>query len=51
MIIANKGPTIIKNNVFDENIGTMGGAIHIMSPNFEHIDTTSETLDPDDENY
>ena len=35
MIMANKGPIIIKNNTFEENIGTLGGAIHIMSPDFE----------------
>ena len=32
MILANKGPIIIKNNYFAENIGTLGGTIHIMSP-------------------
>lgn len=35
MIQANQGPIIIKDNLFEENIGTMGGAIHIMSPDFE----------------
>ena len=35
MIIANQAPIIIKNNTFVENIGTIGGAIHIMSPDFE----------------
>ena len=35
LINANKGPIIIKENKFDENIGTLGGAIHIMSPDFE----------------
>ena len=35
MIIANRGPIVIKDNTFEENIGTMGGAIHIMSPDFE----------------
>lgn len=34
VIIANKGPIVIKDNTFEENIGTMGGAIHIMSPDF-----------------
>ena len=35
LINANKGPIIIKENVFQENIGTIGGAVHIMSPDFE----------------
>ena len=35
IIVANRGPIIIKDNLFEENIGTMGGAIHIMSPDFE----------------
>ena len=35
MIIENKGPLIIKNNTFTDNIGTMGGAIHVFSPDFE----------------
>ena len=35
MIIENKGPLIIVNNTFTENIGTIGGAIHIFSPDFE----------------
>ena len=35
IIEANRGPIIIKDNLFEENIGTMGGKIHIMSPDFE----------------
>ena len=35
MIVANKGPIIIKENTFENNIGTAGGVIHIMSPDFE----------------
>ena len=35
IIEANRGPIIIKDNTFEENIATMGGAIHIMSPDFE----------------
>ena len=41
MILANKGPIIIKDNHFEENIGTLGGTIHIMSPDFESNSTTS----------
>ena len=43
MVIANQGPIIIKDNIFEENIGTMGGAIHIMSPDFEHNQMSNET--------
>ena len=42
MIMANKGPIIIKNNTFEENIGTLGGAIHIMSPDFESNKDSTE---------
>ena len=35
LIRANHGPMIFANNTFSENIGTMGGAIQILSPNFE----------------
>ena len=35
MIRRNQGPIVINNNTFSENIGTMGGAIHIYSPDFE----------------
>ena len=30
MIMHNKGPIVLLNNTFDENIGTVGGAVHIM---------------------
>ena len=43
MILANKGPIIIKNNTFEENIGTTGGAIHIMSPDFEYKSTNLQS--------
>ena len=47
MIMANKGPLIIKNNTFEENIGTLGGAIHIMSPDFEsNADSTEVNSHP-----
>ena len=37
---------IFVNNSFTENIGTMGGAIQIVSPNFEiHNRTTLNTTD------
>ena len=42
MIMANKGPLILKNNTFEENIGTLGGAIHIMSPDFESNANSTE---------
>ena len=35
VIVANKGPIILMGNTFTENIGTVGGAVHIMSPDFE----------------
>ena len=34
-IQANTAPIILINNTFSENIGTTGGALHIISPNFE----------------
>ena len=42
MILANKGPIIIKGSHFEENIGTLGGTIHIMSPDFETNKTVNE---------
>jgi len=35
LIVENQGPVILLNNLFAENIGTTGGAIHIKSPDFE----------------
>ena len=35
MIQANQGPVIIRKNRFEENIGTLGGALHIYAPDFE----------------
>ena len=34
-IQANTAPVILLDNTFSENIGTTGGALHIISPNFE----------------
>ena len=42
-IQANTAPIILIGNVFSENIGTTGGAIHIVSPNFE-LKRDPETL-------
>ena len=39
-IRANHGPMIFVNNTFSENIGTIGGAIQILSPNFESHNAT-----------
>ena len=39
-IRANHGPMIFVNNTFSENIGTSGGAIQILSPNFESHNQT-----------
>ena len=44
VILANKGPIIIKDNVFEENIGTMGGVMHIMSPDFETNAALNDTV-------
>ena len=41
-IQANQGPIVIRNNRFEENIGTFGGAISIISPNFSATNTASE---------
>jgi len=35
LIVSNKGPVLFKNNFFSENIGTLGGSVHIYSPDFE----------------
>ena len=35
LIISNKAPVLIKENEFSENIGTLGGTVHIFSPDFE----------------
>lgn len=43
MLDAIKGPLIITNCTFSENIGTMGGAITVMSPDFESDTGTSVT--------
>ena len=39
----NKAPIILLNNTFDENIGTIGGAVHIMQPDFESNADSEET--------
>ena len=41
-IQTNQGPTVIRNNRFEENIGTMGGVISIMSPDFEGAATDDD---------
>ena len=46
MILANQGPILIKDNIFEENIGTIGGAIHIMSPDFETNISSNSTNSP-----
>ena len=43
LIVENKGPVIIKENTFSENIGTLGGAVHILSPDFETNKGLNET--------
>ena len=43
MIMHNKGPIVLRNNTFDENIGTVGGAVHIMQPDFESNADSKET--------
>ena len=34
-ILGHSAPLILHNNTFSENIGTTGGGINIISPNFE----------------
>lgn len=43
-IQTNQAPVIITDNRFEENIGTMGGVMHIMSPDFES--TTGSATQP-----
>ena len=38
MIKGNQGPIIFKDNVFNGNIGTTGGVIHIEDPDFRYAD-------------
>ena len=35
---------MIIDNIFEENIGTIGGAIHIMSPDFESTIDKSDQI-------
>lgn len=43
-ISQNQGPIFFVNNTFSENIGTVGGVLQILSPNFEiHNRTTLNT--------
>ena len=35
LIVSNRGPIILKHNRFWENIGTLGGAVHIYAPDFD----------------
>lgn len=45
VIMANQGPIIINGNTFEENIGTMGGVMHIMSADFEtNANRANETV-------
>ena len=46
MLIAPKGPIVIRNNTFEENIGTIGGAIHIFSPDFEANLANEDMVNP-----
>ena len=51
VIVANQGPIIVKNNTFSENIGTVGGTIFIMSPDFEANKLTNTTSTPNSKPY
>ena len=42
-IQTNQAPVIIRNNLFEDNVGTMGGVIAIMSPDFEGHDMQDST--------
>ena len=43
VIMLNRGPIIFINNTIQENIGTLGGAVHIFAPDFETGANSTET--------
>ena len=52
LIVSNRGPTLFKNNTFSENIGTLGGAVHIYAPDFEtNVNITHNTTNAYPYNY